>query len=148
VVLDIFSRYVVGWMLATQESASLAERLLADSIRKQSVERDQLVIHADRGTSLSSKSVAVVLADLGVSQGHSRPYCSNDNPYSEAQFKTLKYRPEFPDRFGSSQDARAFCQRFSGWTTMRTGTPASATTRQLTSTTAGPVRSARRGPWC
>lgn len=115
VVLDIFSRYVVGWMLATQESASLAERLLADSIRKQDVERDQLVVHADRGSSMSSKSVALLLADLGVTKSHSRPHCSNDNPYSEAQFKTLKYRPEFPDRFGSSQDARAFCQRFFGW---------------------------------
>jgi putative transposase len=115
VVLDIFSRYVVGWMLATRESASLAERLLADSIRKQRVEHDQLVIHADRGSSMSSKSVALLLADLGVTKSHSRPHCSNDNPYSEAQFKTLKYRPDFPDRFGSPQDARAFCQRLFGW---------------------------------
>lgn len=115
VVLDIFSRYVVGWMLATRESASLAERLLADSIRKQSVQGDQLVIHADRGSSMSSKSVALLLADLGVTKSHSRPHCSNDNPYSEAQFKTLKYRPDFPDRFGSPQDARAFCQRLFGW---------------------------------
>ena len=115
VVIDIFSRYVVGWMLATTESASLAERLLADSIRKQGVERDQLVIHADRGSSMSSKSVAFLLADLGVTKSHSRPHCSNDNPYSEAQFKTLKYRPEFPDRFGSPQDARIFSKRFFGW---------------------------------
>ncbi len=115
VVLDIFSRYVVGWMLATQESASLAERLLADSIRKQGVDRDQLTIHADRGSSMSSKPVALMLADLGVTKSHSRPHCSNDNPYSEAQFKTLKYRPEFPDRFGSLQDARGFCKRFFGW---------------------------------
>jgi putative transposase len=115
VVLDIFSRYVVGWMLATEESAGLAERLLADSIRKQGVERDQLVIHADRGPSMSSKPVALLLSDLGVTKSHSRPHCSNDNPYSEAQFKTLKYRPEFPDRFGSPQDARAFCRRFFGW---------------------------------
>jgi putative transposase len=115
VVLDIFSRYVVGWMLATRESAELAERLLADSIRKQGVERDQLVIHADRGSSMSSKPVAFLLADLGVTKSHSRPHCSNDNPYSEAQFKTLKYRPEFPDRFGSAQDARAFSKRFFGW---------------------------------
>ncbi len=115
VVLDIFSRYVVGWMLATRESASLAERLLADSIGKQGVEGDQLVIHADRGSSMSSKSVALLLADLGVTKSHSRPHCSNDNPYSEAQFKTLKYRPEFPDRFGSPQDARAFCQRLFRW---------------------------------
>lgn len=115
VVLDIFSRYVVGWMLATRESASLAERLLADSIRKQGIERDQLTIHADRGSSMISKPVALLLSDLGVTKSHSRPRCSNDNPYSEAQFKTLKYRPEFPDRFGSPQDARAFCQRFFGW---------------------------------
>ena len=115
VVLDIYSRYVVGWMLATRESASLAERLLADSVRKQGVDPDQLTIHADRGSSMSSKPVALMLADLGVTKSHSRPHCSNDNPYSEAQFKTLKYRPEFPDRFGSAQDARAFSKRFFGW---------------------------------
>jgi putative transposase len=115
VVIDIYSRYVVGWMLAGQESASLAERLLADCVRKQGVERDQLTIHADRGPSMSSKPVALMLADLGVTKSHSRPHCSNDNPYSEAQFKTLKYRPEFPDRFGSQQDARAFCRRFFAW---------------------------------
>ena len=115
VVLDIFSRYVVGWMLATREAASLAERLLADSIRKQGVERDQLTIHADRGSSMSSKPVALLLSDLGVTKSHSRPHCSNDNPYSEAQFKTLKYRPEFPDRFGSAQDARSFSKRFFAW---------------------------------
>jgi len=115
VVLDIYSRYVVGWMLATRESASLAERLLADSVRKQGVDPDQLAIHADRGSSMSSKPVALMLADLGVTKSHSRPHCSNDNPYSEAQFKTLKYRPEFPDRFGSPQDARGFCKRFFGW---------------------------------
>jgi len=115
VVLDIYSRYVVGWMLATRESASLAERLLADSVRKQGLDPDQLTIHADRGSSMSSKPVALMLADLGVTKSHSRPHCSNDNPYSEAQFKTLKYRPEFPDRFGSPQDARSFCKRFFGW---------------------------------
>jgi putative transposase len=114
-VLDIFSRYVVGWMLAMRESASLAERLLADSICKQGVERDQLTIHADRGSSMSSKPVALLLSDLGVTKSHSRPHCSNDNLYSEAQFKTLKYRPEFPDRFGSAQDARAFSKRCFGW---------------------------------
>ena len=115
VVLDIYSRYVVGWMLATRESGSLAERLLADSVRKQSVEREQLTIHADRGSSMSSKPVALMLADLGVTKSHSRPHCSNDNPYSEAQFKTLKYRPEFPDRFGSAQGARVFSKRFFDW---------------------------------
>ena len=114
-ILDIFSRYVVGWMVATEERAALAERLLADSIRKQGVDRDQLIIHADRGSSMASKPVALLLADLGVTKTHSRPHCPHDNPFSEAQFKTLKYRPEFPDRFGSPEDAHAFCQRFFPW---------------------------------
>ncbi len=115
VVIDIYSRYVPGWLLATRETAELAERLLGDTIRKQNVEVDQLTIHADRGTSMASKPVALLLADLGVTKSHSRPHCSNDNPYSEAHFKTLKYRPEFPGRFGSIEDARAFCQRFFRW---------------------------------
>jgi putative transposase len=115
VIIDIFSRYVVGWLLAPRETAELAERLLAETIRKQNVAVDQLTIHADRGTSMASKPVALLLADLGVTKSHSRPHCSNDNPYSEAHFKTLKYRPEFPGRFGSIQDGRAFCQRFFHW---------------------------------
>ena len=115
VILDIYSRYVPGWMLARAERAHLAERLLADTIAKQQISRNQLTIHADRGTSMASKPVAFLLADLGVTKSHSRPRCSNDNPYSEAQFKTLKYRPEFPDRFGSFEDAHAFCTRFFGW---------------------------------
>jgi len=115
VILDIFSRYVVGWMVASCERAALAERLLADSIRKHGVDRDQLTIHADRGSSMASKPVAFLLADLGVTKTHSRPHCPNDNPFSEAQFKTLKYRPEFPDRFGSQADARGFCRRFFPW---------------------------------
>jgi putative transposase len=115
VILDIFSRYVVGWMVAGRERAALAERLLADSIRKQGVDRDQLTIHADRGSSMASRPVAFLLADLGVTKTHSRPHCPNDNPFSEAQFKTLKYAPEFPDRFGSQEDARGFCQRFFPW---------------------------------
>jgi putative transposase len=115
VVIDIYSRYVPGWLLATRETAELAERLLGDTIRKQNVEVDQLTIHADRGTSMASKPVALLLADLGVTKSHSRPHCSNDNPYSEAHFKTLKYRPEFPGRFGSIEDARAFCQHFFRW---------------------------------
>ena len=114
-VIDIFSRYVVGWLLASRETAELAERLLAETIRKQNVAVDQLTIHADRGTSMASKPVALLLADLGVTKSHSRPHCSNDNPYSEAHFKTLKYRPEFPGRFGSIEDGRAFCQRFFHW---------------------------------
>ena len=115
VVIDIYSRYVPGWLLAERESAELAERLLGEAIRKQGIPPDQLTLHADRGTSMASKPVALLLADLGVTRSHSRPHCSNDNPYSEAQFKTLKYRPEFPDRFGSLEDARAFCQRFFRW---------------------------------
>ena len=115
VVIDIYSRYVPGWMIARAERAHLAERLLADTIEKQRIARDQLVIHADRGTSMASKPVAFLLADLGVTKSHSRPRCSNDNPYSEAHFKTMKYWPEFPARFGSFEDATAFCGRFFGW---------------------------------
>jgi putative transposase len=115
VILDIYSRYVVGWMVAAREAASLAERLLAEAIAAQQVQAGQLTIHADRGTSMTSKSVAMLLADLGVTKSHSRPHVSDDNPYSEAQFKTLKHHPTFPDRFGSIQDARAFCQGFFGW---------------------------------
>jgi putative transposase len=116
VILDIFSRYPVGWMVASRESAVLAERLIAESVRKQKiVDRGQLTLHADRGSSMASKPVAFLLADLGVTKSHSRPHCSNDNPYSEAQFKTLKYRPDFPERFGCIEDARVFCDRFFGW---------------------------------
>lgn len=114
-IIDIFSRYTVGWMVATNESAALAERLLMETITKQGVDRDQLTIHADNGSSMASKPVAFLLADLGVTKTHSRPHVSNDNPYSESQFKTLKYRPEFPERFGSIEDARAFCARFYRW---------------------------------
>jgi putative transposase len=115
VILDIFSRYPVGWMVASRESAVLAERLIAESVRKQRVDRNQLTLHADRGSSMASKPVAFLLADLGVTKSHSRPHCSNDNPFSEAQFKTLKYRPDFPERFGCIEDARVFCDRFFGW---------------------------------
>jgi len=115
VILDIFSRYVVGWMVAQRESAALAKRLIEYTCRKQSIDQDQLTLHADRGSSMKSKLVAELLADLGVTKSHSRPSVSNDNPFSESQFKTLKYRPEFPDRFGCLQDARAFCGPFFGW---------------------------------
>lgn len=115
VIIDIYSRYVLGWLLAKRETAELAERFIAETIRKHNVIADQLTIHADRGTSMASKTVALLLADLGVTKSHSRPHCSNDNPYSEAQFKTLKYRPEFPDRFGSIEDGRVFCRRFFRW---------------------------------
>ena len=115
VILDIFSRYAVGWMVATRESAALAEKLIAATAAKQGITRGQLTIHADRGSSMTSKPVALLLADLGVTQSHSRPHVSNDNPYSEAQFKTLKYRPGFPRRFDSVEAARAHCQDFFGW---------------------------------
>jgi putative transposase len=115
VIIDIFSRYVVGWMIAHREKDALAKRLIEDSSDKQAIEPDQLVVHADRGSSMRSKVVAHLLSDLGITKTHSRPYVSNDNPYSEAQFKTLKYCPEFPDRFGSIQDARSFCQSFFAW---------------------------------
>jgi putative transposase len=115
VILDIFSRYVVGWMIAGRESAELAEQLIADTIAKQGIEPGTLTLHADRGTSMRSKVVAQLLVDLEVSKSHSRPYVSDDNPFSEANFKTLKYRPDFPDRFGCIEDARAHCQQFFGW---------------------------------
>jgi len=115
VIMDIFSRYVVGWMVAHRESAALAKRLLAATCSKQGITSDQLTIHADRGPSMRSKSVALLLSDLGVRKSHSRPYVSNDNPYSESQFKTMKYCPEFPDRFGCAQDARGFCGEFLGY---------------------------------
>lgn len=115
VILDIFSRYVVGWMIAHRESAVLARRLIEETCVKQQVPKDQLTLHADRGSSMKSKLVAHLLADLGVTKTHNRPHVSNDNPYSESQFKTLKYSPGFPGRFGSIQDAREFCRRFFSW---------------------------------
>ena len=115
VILDVFSRYVAGWMVATRESAELARRLIADTAAKQGIGAGELTIHADRGSSMTSRPVALLLADLGIAKSHSRPHVSNDNPYSEAGFKTLKYRPTFPDRFGSVEDARAFCTDFFAW---------------------------------
>ena len=115
VILDIFSRFVVGWMVAHRESANLAKRLIKETCGKQGIVEGQLVIHADRGSSMTSKSVAQLLADLGVTKTHSRPHTSSDNPFSESHFKTLKYRPEFPERFGCLEDARAFCRPFFNW---------------------------------
>ena len=115
VILDIFSRYVVGWMLALRESAELAEQFIAETLQKQNIAPGTLTLHADRGTSMRSKPVAALLIDLEVAKTHSRPHVSDDNPYSEAQFKTLKYRPDFPERFGSIEDARAHCQQFFHW---------------------------------
>jgi putative transposase len=115
VIIDVFSRYVVGWMVADRESAELAKRLISETIRKQEADTSHLTIHADRGSSMKSKCVALMLSDLGVTKTHSRPHVSNDNPFSESQFKTMKYRPEFPTRFGSIQDARAFGVGFFNW---------------------------------
>jgi putative transposase len=115
VIMDIFSRYVVGWMIAERELSELAKTLIKQTCIKQDIKENQLTIHADRGSSMKSKPVALLLSDLGVTKTHSRPYTSNDNPFSESQFKTLKYRPQFPDRFGSIQDARSFCSTFFNW---------------------------------
>jgi putative transposase len=114
-IIDVYSRNVVGWMVAHRESANLAEGLIADTILKQEIRPGQLTIHADRGSSMTSVTVGQLLADLGVTKTHSRPHVSNDNPYSESGFKTLKYRPGFPEYFGSIEDARLFCQEFFTW---------------------------------
>ena len=115
VILDIFSRYVVGWMIADRESATLAKLLITESCSKQQIVEDQLTLHADRGSSMTSKAVAQLLSDMGITKTHSRPHVSDDNPFSESQFKTMKYRPEFPSRFGSLQDARVFAVDFFQW---------------------------------
>lgn len=115
VILDIFSRYVVGWMIAPRETAELATQLIADTAAKQSIDPGTLTLHADRGSSMRSKPVAALLVELDVTKTHSRPHISDDNPFSEAQFKTLKYRPDFPERFGSIEDARAHCREFFQW---------------------------------
>jgi putative transposase len=115
VILDVFSRYVVGWMLATRESAELAHALIAATCDKERIGAGELTLHADRGSSMRSKPVALLLADLGVTKTHSRPHVSDDNPFSEAQFRTLKYQPEFPARFDSEAHARSFCQWFFSW---------------------------------
>ena len=114
-ILDVFSRFVVGWMVAHRELASLAERLIEATCRAQGIQPGQLTLHADRGSSMTSKPVALLLADLGVTKTHSRPHVSNDNPYSEAHFKTLKYRPEFPDRFTAIEHARSVCVDLFRW---------------------------------
>jgi putative transposase len=115
VILDVFSRYVVGWMVADREGKELARQFIAETCAKHEIAPGQLTLHADRGSSMTSKPVAFMLADLGVTKTHSRPHISDDNPFSESQFKTLKYRPEFPDRFGSLPHARSFCQEFFPW---------------------------------
>ncbi len=118
VILDIFSRYTAGWMVAALESAELAKWLITETCRKQAITEEQLTLHADRGSSMKSKCLAMLLSDLGVTKTHSRPHVSNDNPFSESQFKTLKYRPEFPARFGCIEDARVHCVDFFQWYNM------------------------------
>lgn len=115
VILDIFSRCVVGWMIAPRESAELARQLIAETVARHAITPGTLTLHADRGASMRSKSVAALLVDLDIAKSHSRPHVSDDNPYSESQFKTMKYRPDFPARFGSLEDGRAHCQVFFPW---------------------------------
>lgn len=114
-ILDIFSRYVVGWIVASRESKILAQRLIAQTLAAQNITAAQLTLHADRGSSMTSKPVALLLADLGVTKSHSRPHTSNDNPFSESQFRTFKYRPDFPHRFESIEASRLYCGHFFDW---------------------------------
>lgn len=115
VILDVYSRYVVGWMVAHRESKTLAVALIEETCRKQCIQPGQLTVHADRGSSMTSKPVAFLLSDLGVTKSHSRPHVSDDNPYSESQFKTFKYHPSFPGKFGAIEDARGHCRIFFPW---------------------------------
>jgi putative transposase len=115
VIIDIFSRRVVGWCVADTESAILFKPLFQDAVTKHSVSPGQLTLHADRGPYMKAKTTAFMLADLGVTKSHSRPYTSNDNPFSESHFKTMKYQPQFPKRFGCIQDAKTFCRHFFTW---------------------------------
>ena len=114
-IIDVYSRFIVGWMVMEKESALLAEELIAETCAKENILPGQLTLHADRGSSMTSKTVAQLLMDLGVVKTHSRPYVSNDNPYSESGFKTLKYRPGYPDRFGSLEDSRSWVRPFVDW---------------------------------
>lgn len=114
-VLDIFSRYVVGWMIAELESSDLAKQLIAETARKQGIQPDQLTLHADNGSPMTGKPLSQLLVDLGITKSHSRPHTSDDNPFSEAQFKTMKYRPDYPDRFASIDEARGWARQFFGW---------------------------------
>lgn len=115
VMLDIFSRYVVAWLLAEEESATLAQELVAAAYAKQNIQPGQLTIHADRGAPMIAKSMSMLMSDLGINESHSRPHVSDDNPYSEAHFHTVKYRPDYPDRFGCLSDARTWCEGFFPW---------------------------------
>lgn len=115
VIIDIFSRHAVGWMIAYRENAELAKLLISETCFRQGIDKNQLYIHSDRGSAMTSKAVALLMSDLGITKSLNRPHVSNDNPFSESQFKTLKYRPTFPERFGCLEDARAFCQRLFNW---------------------------------
>ena len=115
VILDLFSRYVVGWMVAQEQSSRLAKQLITQSVDRQQILPEQLTIHSDRGPAMTAKPTVCLLADLGIIKSVSRPYCSNDNPFIESHFRTLKYRPQFPSRFGSLVDARQFCTTFFTW---------------------------------
>ena len=115
VLLDVFSRYAVGWLVADRESACLAKQLIDESCARQGIEPGQLTIHSDRGGPMTSKTLAQLFADLGVTKTHSRPHVSDDNPFSESQFKTLKYRPEFPRRFEGHQHARDCARDLIDW---------------------------------
>jgi putative transposase len=115
VIIDIYSRYVVGWLVADRESSQLAKHLIAETCQRQQARTKELIIHSDRGSSMTSKTVALLLSDLGVTKSLNRPHVSNDNPFSESQFKTMKYNPHFPGRFGSLEDARSFCKWFFDW---------------------------------
>lgn len=115
VIIDIFSRYVVGWMVAEKESGELAEVLISETCRKQEIQQGELILHSDRGAPMKARNVGQLLVDLGVGKSHSRPYVSDDNPYSESQFKTLKYHPKFPERFETEESALEFCRVFMGW---------------------------------
>lgn len=114
-VLDIFSRYVVGWMIADEESSDLAKQLIAETTRKQGIQPNQLTLHADNGGPMKGKPLSQLLVDLGITKSHSRPHTSDDNPFSEAQFKTMKYRPDYPDRFASIDEARTWARVFFTW---------------------------------
>jgi len=144
VMLDVFSRFAVGWMVAHRESATLAEKFISLTCARQGIHPQQLTIHADRGSAMTSKPVALLLADLGVTKTHSRPHVSNDNPFSEAQFKTLKYRPDFPERFGSIQDARAHGQAFFAWYNTEHRHGALGLSTRMMSTTGWPRSAWRR----
>ena len=115
VILDVFSRYIVGWTVQYRETAQLATALIEQAAEQHQITPEILTLHADRGAPQRAKPVAFLLADLGITKTHSRPYTSSDNPYSESNFKTLKYRPEFPARFNDIEHARSHCRAFVDW---------------------------------